>query len=232
MKWLTGHQPNYLPYSGFFSKILRADGFVIVDHAQFRKKSDHKRNLIHGANGPFMLTLQTSAPYQARINEVFLVEPRRGLDEHWESIENCYGKYPYFEKYGPLLRAVYKNDYAKMTDLNETIIRTLLGIFQADKPIYKSSDVMEDFELKNNDMIIHLCKRLGYNGYISGTKAKDYILEEKFALSGLEHLFNEYRPIAYETPRGPSIPNMCILDPLFSVGPKETVRLLQQHYAK
>ena len=230
MKWLTGHQPNYLPYPGFFSKILRADGFVIVDHAQFRKKSDHKRNIIHGPNGPFMLTLQTSAPYQSRINEVMLVEPRHCLDEHWESIKNCYGKYPYFEKYGPLLETVYKKDYEKMTDLNEAIIHTLLRIFQISKPVYRSSEIMENIELKNNDMIIHMCKRLGYDGYISGMKAMDYILEEKFALNGLGHLFNQYKPIFYGTPRGSSIPNMCVLDPLFSIGSGETVKLMQAHY--
>jgi hypothetical protein len=35
---LTGHQPNYLPYPGFFEKVARADRFVVVDDVQFVKR--------------------------------------------------------------------------------------------------------------------------------------------------------------------------------------------------
>lgn len=230
MKWLTGHQPNYLPYPGFFSKIFRADSFIIVDHVQFRRKSDHKRNTIHGPNGPFTLSLQTSAPYQARICEVLLVEPKICLKEHWESIEHSYIKYPFFPKYGPLLKEVYQGDYVKMSDLNEAIIRSLLGIFEVSKPVFKSSEVVDDWNLMNNDMIIHMCKKLGCNGYISGMGAVDYILPEKFAVNHLEHMFNEYKPISYQTPRGLSQPNMSVIDTIFSIGPEETKKLLKQHY--
>lgn len=31
------HQPNYLPYLGFFDKMKRSDIFVIYDDAQFEK---------------------------------------------------------------------------------------------------------------------------------------------------------------------------------------------------
>lgn len=230
MKWLTGHQPNYLPYPGFFSKILRADAFVIVDHVQFRRKSDHKRNTICGPNGPFMLSLQTDAPYQARICEVLLVEPKICLKKHWESIEHAYSKYPFFSKYGPLLEEIYKRDYVKMADLNEAIIRTLLNIFEVEKPVFKSSEIVEDSNLMNNDMIIHMCKKLACNGYISGMGAVDYILPEKFAENHLEHMFNEYKPISYATPRGPSQPNMSVIDAIFAIGPQETAKIFKQHY--
>jgi len=231
MKWLTGHQPNYLPYPGFFSKILRADVFVVVDHVQFRKKSDHMRNTIHGPNGPFMLSLKTSAPYQSSLCDVLLVDAKHVLQEHWESIHNCYSKYPYFSSLSPAIREVYAGDYQKMADLNEALIQCLLGLLQIEISVYKSSETMQDRNLKNNDMIIHLCKQLGCGGYISGMKAKDYILEEKFCANGLEHMFNDYKPIHYSTPRGPSVPNMCLLDPLFAIGPEKTVKLLKEHYA-
>ena len=35
---LTGHQPNYLPYLGFFEKLVRADFFLVVDNVQFVKR--------------------------------------------------------------------------------------------------------------------------------------------------------------------------------------------------
>ncbi len=35
---LTGHQPNYLPYPGFFHKVARSDRFLFVDSVQFVKR--------------------------------------------------------------------------------------------------------------------------------------------------------------------------------------------------
>ena len=57
---LTAHQPNYLPYPGFFQKIAAADEFLVVDTTQFVKRGPFgwiHRNKIRTPNGPIWLTL-------------------------------------------------------------------------------------------------------------------------------------------------------------------------------
>ncbi|MBB6215358.1 hypothetical protein HNQ80_001447 [Anaerosolibacter carboniphilus] len=55
---LAVHQPNYLPWPGYFSKIAQCDIFVILDMVQFpRGSSVANRNLIKTPDGPQILTV-------------------------------------------------------------------------------------------------------------------------------------------------------------------------------
>ena len=40
---LVGDQPDYLPYLGFFHKMINCDKYMIVDHVQYSKKSFQTR---------------------------------------------------------------------------------------------------------------------------------------------------------------------------------------------
>ena len=43
---LSGHQPNYWPYTGLIGKIMKSDSFVFVTKVQIEKKSWQKRNRV------------------------------------------------------------------------------------------------------------------------------------------------------------------------------------------
>ena len=51
------HQPNYLPYLGFFDKMIKSDVFVIYDDAQFNKSDFQHRNRIRIYEGWKWLTV-------------------------------------------------------------------------------------------------------------------------------------------------------------------------------
>ena len=54
------HQPNYLPWIGYFNKIVRSDTFVIFDDVQFpvgKKGFFGNRNKIKTNNGELWLTV-------------------------------------------------------------------------------------------------------------------------------------------------------------------------------
>ena len=44
---LTSHQPDFLPYMGFFYKTARSDVLVLSDDVQFSKSGMHNLSLIH-----------------------------------------------------------------------------------------------------------------------------------------------------------------------------------------
>ena len=86
---LTAHQPNYLPYGGFFQKITAADEFLIVDTTQFVKRGPFgwiHRNKIRTPNGPIWLTLPvlSKGRFDQKIHEVDAQHrnPALLLEEH------------------------------------------------------------------------------------------------------------------------------------------------------
>jgi len=51
------HQPQYLPWLGYFDKIDKADIFVLLDTVQYKKNEWQNRNKIKTAQGWQWLTV-------------------------------------------------------------------------------------------------------------------------------------------------------------------------------
>ena len=57
MKIIGIHQPGYLPWLGFFKKIMSSEIFVFLDDVQYEKNGWHNRNKIKTKEGSIWLTV-------------------------------------------------------------------------------------------------------------------------------------------------------------------------------
>ena len=64
------HQPQYLPWLGYFDKIDRADLFVTLETVQYKKNEFQNRNRIKTAQGWQWLTVPVRYRFPQRIDEV------------------------------------------------------------------------------------------------------------------------------------------------------------------
>ena len=100
------HQPQYVPWLPYFSKIARADTFVILDNVQFQKNGLHNRNELKNSNGRFWLTVPVSAHLGDKLNEVKTVNTGWSK-KHIKSIYLNYGKstnYTFFTNLDSLIK--------------------------------------------------------------------------------------------------------------------------------
>src|SRR4030042_1735816 len=76
------HQPNYLPWIGYFYKMMIADCFVLFDNAQFSKGSVINRNKIKGPAGAQYITVpvRTYQGHLRKINEYLILMLRDVLE--------------------------------------------------------------------------------------------------------------------------------------------------------
>jgi len=102
---VTIHQPEYLPWLGFFDKVRQADVYVMLDHVQYRKNYFHNRNRIRNHAGVVGVTVPVltrerfgQALLEVEIND--LGSPR-WREKCWHSILQAYRKAPHFAGYAP-----------------------------------------------------------------------------------------------------------------------------------
>jgi len=131
MTVLAAHQPQYLPWLGFFDKLAQADVFVLLDNVQFRKNEWQNRNRIKGPGGAQWITVPVRHRFPQTIAEVELIESQPWRRKHLRALETNYGKAPFFEQTMPLLTDVLGQPRGHLAGLNIVLIEALadrLGI--------------------------------------------------------------------------------------------------------
>ncbi len=219
---LTAHQPNYLPYPGFFQKIAAADRFLIVDTTQFVKRGEYgwiHRNRIGTPNGPIWLTLPvlTRGRYLQRIREAELNPRIAWRRKHWRSLEWNYRESPYWERFAPSLRAHYEREWTHLAPFTSALILWFLEVLELDRPVTLASTLAASG--RSTEYILAFSKELGATRFLSGVHGRDYLDEERFRSEGIELCFQHYTPPVYATaPGAPATPNLSMIDMLFWCG--------------
>jgi len=220
---IAAHQPEYLPYAGFFYKIAKADKFVLVDHIQFSKKGFQNRNRIRTNANPkgwVWLTapiLSNKEGYQ-KINEVQIDNSTPWAKHHWQLIYFNYKRTPFFNRYSGFFEKLYSKKWQKLIDLNETIISYMKKELGIKTPIIKSSKY--DFKGEKTDLIIELCKEFKADTYLSGLGAKSYIEVEKLKKNNTKLIFSDFKHPIYNQRFGSFVENLSAIDLLFNCGPE------------
>lgn len=222
------HQPNYLPYLGFFDKMKNSDIFVIYDDAQFNKSDFQHRNRIRIYHGWKWLTVPVEKK-RIPINEVKIkneVKTWKGVkwsDAHFKDIHDNYKDAPYYSIYADELMRIYKRTYEKLVDLNMELIRFLMKAFDIDVEIVFSSDL--GFTSKSTQRLVEIVEALGGDVYLSGPKGRDYLDVSLFERKGIKVVFQDFKHPVYKQRYEGFVPNMAAIDALFNVGKMPEVDL-------
>jgi len=219
MKVAAIHQPNYLPWLGYFYKIINCDIFVFLDNVQYEKNSFTNRNKIKTSQGAAWLTVDiiTKGHHGQLIGEVAINNNVSWNERHWKTINQNYSKAPYLESYKAVFESVYQEHWEKLADLNKHIIVSIckiLGI--ADIKFLNAFDL--DVSGKGTELLVNICKAVGADTYLSGFGGAKYMEEDKFREAGIELKYYDFKHPVYHQLWGDFIPNLSIIDLLFNEG--------------
>ncbi|RCV64111.1 WbqC-like protein family protein [Methanophagales archaeon] len=215
------HQPNYLPYLGFFDKMTKSDIFVIYDNAQFEKGDFQHRNRIRIYHGWKWLTVpvdkKTKPINEIKIkNEVATWKGVKWVDAHFKDIKDNYKDVPYYSVYEEGIRRIYERRYDKLADLNMELINFLIKAFDINVEILFSSEL--GFTSKSTERLVEIVETLGGDVYLSGPKGRDYLDGSLFEKKGINVEFQDFKHPFYRQRYKGFIPNMAAIDALFNVG--------------
>lgn len=230
----TIHQPYFIPWLGYFSKLAFSDVFVVLDNAQFRKRYFYDRTRIVNMHGEIRwLSLPVGENYKKTCDEVFVkttdysypdsllktlglsYAKSRHYDSEWEVLQNAITR--------PL------NESRNLVEINVEIISNIAFLLDLPVPkiIYSSQIISNKYE-NPTDRIINICDLLGVDSVIIGG-GKGLTLHDwhRVSESGVNVYLQDYLAVHpnYEQSRRKHSgfqAGLSIVDPILNVGRKTT----------
>lgn len=222
------HQPDFLPYIGFFHRFLLADLWVVLDNVQFLAggiKSWHNRDKIKTPQGERWLTVGIKkVPTETMINEVFLA------NDDWEKknlnlLRENYRKAPFFGEIFPRVEKLYSHDCVKLVDFNMRSIEMLMEMFDIRiKTVFASTLKAAG---KKTERLVDICKKVGATTYLTGVGSKDYLQEPLFEAEGIKVIWQDFKHPVYPQLHGEFMPYLSSIDLLFNCGIEKSREILR-----
>jgi hypothetical protein len=223
------HQPNFIPYLGFFHKAGRSDVFILYDTAQYSKNDFTNRNRIKTPQGPLWLTVPVSLHLGERIGEVKTAPVATFCDKHLKTIAGAYKKAPFFADIFPLIEQAYAAPLERIVDLTIPLIRAILGRLFPRVKIVLSSEMELDLNLKSTEALVVMMQKVGADTYLSGPGAREYLEEAQFEHVGVKVEWQEFHHPSYpQLWGGDFVANLSVIDALFMLGFEGVKKLIDQ----
>ncbi len=232
-KIIACHQPNFLPYLGFFDKMKKCDVFVIRDEVLYVKKEYHNRNRIringNNINNPqFKWVNVPVSEINDYIKHIFLkrdfcVKKRLWNEVLLHEIKSAYKSSDYFEEFFPEIERIFDNSDEKLIKLNMKIINFLKDVFNIKTEIIMASELglkpahyCEGGDASED--LANICRELNGDVYLSGSGGREYLNLESFEKKGIKVEFQDFKHPVYRQKFPGFVPNMASIDSLFCVG--------------
>ncbi|OHV27519.1 MULTISPECIES: WbqC family protein [Pseudofrankia] len=214
---LVAHQPGYLPWPGYFSRLLDVDRFLFLDHVQFSSGSWQQRNYIAGHDGhPRLVTVPVRRPHHQPITDV-RINGDEWRQRHWSILREAYRRTRFWPSWEPRLAAIYDYPWQRLAALNEALLRLLLDGFGLRVEILRSSDLLPTG--RRTDMLIDLCRITGAQALRVGTGATGYLDADRLATAGVNVEIAGYSHPPYDQGRPGFTSGLSALDLLLHLGP-------------
>lgn len=223
MKRVTIHQPNYLPWIGFFHKAMISDIFVILDDAQFTRGGYHNRCkiLLPNGNESWLTNAVDKNPLGTPINEI-----TRIVDEKcYSKLYQCYHSSPYWDEVWKVLGALIESNEPCLSVYNYHLIKAVLCVLGSEVELVLSSELNLAATDNSTEKLYGICKKLKASHYLSGSSGKRYLDESIFhdvrvEYQSLDFLMSiEYHQINV---KDGFVQGLSIMDMLLSIGIEKT----------
>ena len=189
---ITIHQPDFLPWPGFFIRWSNSELLIIYDDAQFIKGGWQNRDKILIGSNEYWLTVPILVKNKLGqlIKDVHINYNVKWQIKHIKTLYNNYSKSKNFSDIIFIIEQAYSKKHKYLIDLNLNLLENLGEYLNINTPIKFSSD----YELKSgrNNKLIDMLKIERAKTYISGTGSKAYLDEELFKTNNIKIVYQNH----------------------------------------
>lgn len=224
------HQPNYLPWLGYFYKIAQADIFVFLDDVQYSKGSFTNRVQILSPTGARWLTIPVKASLGDTICDIRFGKPD-WMTAHMSTLFGMYRSAPIFYEVWPDLRQLLGSVSAPdLAALNIQLISAVSRRLGFSCRFVRSSTLA--ISGTSDTRLVEITKLLApEGGYLSGRGAEKYQDPDRFRAAGLSFEYSSFRHPVYSQSSQSGltgfVAGLSILDAVFHLGWEQTATLIR-----
>ena len=228
MKTIAIHQPQYLPYLGFFHKLHHADLFVAMDTVQFQRRGVQHRNRIKTPRGAQWLTVPVLRAPVPRESDGRSEQATRDVmidtSDDWRrrqanAIRLNYARSAFFEPYWDGLHDLLDRPWTRLFELDMATIEWAMSALGIGTPITYLSEL--DVGGTGSELLLEVCRAVGADRYLSGPGGKQYMDLSRFDAAGVEIVWQDFESPRYpqQFPDAGFVPDLSVIDALFCCGP-------------
>lgn len=221
------HQPNYLPWLGYFYKIAHTDIFIFLDDVQYTKGGYTNRVQVLSPKGQRWLTIPVSVHLGDPVSQVKPAK-KNWAASHLDCLRQGYQNARAFRAVWPevkkLLLSVPESDLAAVNSFLVKALAQRLGLACE----FRNSS---QFVVTNSaDLrLVELVSQAAPGGtYLSGKGGAKYQDPEKFLAAGLGFSYLDFEHPEYDQGEEVFIPGLSVMDPIFHLGWEKTAALLRK----
>ena len=175
-KILSAHQPNFLPWFGFFEKIIKSDVFVFSDDVAFVKQQLINRTYIRNKKGEeLFVVLPVNRNSGKRIYEKLLSDDNKLIEKAINKIILNYSNSKFIDEVQDICSRVI-DDYKNNLSLGQINSNTILNIcknLDINIAFYFGSNLNLQ-KYKSNERLLKRSEKLNIMTYLHGQGSAFY----------------------------------------------------------
>lgn len=220
-------QPYLFPYIGYFQLMNAVDKFIIYDDVNYIKQGWIHRNriLLNGKDFLFTLGVKGAGSFK-KINEVEVGNPN---DKILKTIIQAYRKAPFYSEAFPCIEEILLNNEKNLSKFIIFSLKKIADYLGIKTILFISSKIEKNNELKAQEKVIEICKRMKADIYINAVGGKELYNKERFLKDNIELKFIQSELAEYKQFDNEFVPGLSIID-IMMFNSKDKIQKLLSRY--
>ena len=213
------HQPNFMPWLGYFYKIKQSDIFIFLDDVQFQKTGSSYTNRVS-------INISGKASYITipikRKDGTWNINETEFANNNWKkkiigTLQANYAKAPFFKENKDLIFDLINYEANNLADYNINFIVKISEKLGLNTKFLKSSEF--NIKTKSTQRLIDLVKKVNGNIYLSGSGGDKYQDKNLYEENNIKLIYNKMPKFEYtQLKTDKFIYGLSIVDVIFNIG--------------
>ena len=229
---VTIHQPDFMPWLGFFNKIAKADLWIALDHVENNPRDSafwcrRVRVLTNGLPTWISVPLQkpdTPGVVGIPINQMRIERSLvRNMKKCRETISQAYAKSPHYREVSSIVDEYFTTCDESLVRANMAFIAHVMSLLRIDTELVYSSTLTP--QGASNELLLDLLGKVGATTYLCGNGASGYQIDDMYRERGIAVQPNLFVHPTYDQPATSQfVPGLSVIDVISRAGVDNTTR--------